>query len=121
MTRTAERFEPCGDIRSQEVAHPAIDLVQVPRCQSKLARFAIERLCVEPGEGIAKPFLGSRRVEQFIGIEPGKRLPLAFEHGNHLPQIAAQIGLGPYLAHERIPARIWAAIMSSAIFVGTRG
>jgi hypothetical protein len=86
----AQRLNPRSDIGGEQVAYPAVNVIELPRCLGKAARPVVERLRLQPGHRITQGILVARGTDQLIGIESGKRLPLAFEHGNHLPQVCCQ-------------------------------
>ena len=84
----AQGFEPGTDIGRKQVAYTAIDIVERFGGGNQITRMRIERIGAIGCQRLAQRLFAVCALKQLIGIEPGKRLPLLFEHGNHLPQIA---------------------------------
>lgn len=85
-----QRFDPRSDIGGQQIAHAAVDFVKLARGFGKGPGLAVQRLRANRRHCIAQQFLVPRSPDKTIGIKRGKRLPLTFEHGNHLPQVCRQ-------------------------------
>src|SRR5690606_24070088 len=81
--------KPCLDVRGDEVAHLAIDLVH-PFHGSEEAAGRFVELPVASLEGARDLLPAVGAGDDSLEIEAGKRLPLAVGHGKHLPQVRAQ-------------------------------
>src|SRR5690606_943973 len=105
-------------VRGNEIAHLAVDVVEpgdgIEQPTLFLAEIAL-RVALDP---LAQLFLAVGAGEDALEVESGKRLPLAFQQGKHLPERFTKRIAGHQSSTLR---RKPAAIIASAILVGTTG
>src|SRR5690606_30811667 len=119
-SRTGQRIEPRLDIGRDKVANLPVYLVQAARRIEHGAAFLVDfrSLLAALLQRRTQPLLVLAGDEDRIEVETGKRLPLAFENGNDLPQ---RIVHGGAFRHFAILSMIPAAIIASATLAGRIG
>src|SRR5690554_837873 len=96
-----QRGKPCLDVGRQKVAKLAVDLVHpLDRVEQPAAFFV--QFAAASVERVAELLLAVAAVDDAIKVESGKRLPLAFQQGKHLPQgFGKRYGSGHYFTLSR--------------------
>ena len=105
-------------VGGDEVTHLAIDGVEPAHGVEQAALFLVKLAHGAEFDAVAQIHLAIGAGKDALKVEGGKRLPLPFEKGKHLPERFAKWVLG---GHPRILNKKPEAIIASAILAGTSG